>query len=90
MANRIVSIHAGIYGMEIYAIMVPSSGFSVAHSSIPETLDASADEGFTLGGAGLASTARLAPSGGRRAGLRSALACVDSAVSCSAYMSTKN
>ena len=26
MANRIVSVHAGIY-----AIMLPSSGFSVAH-----------------------------------------------------------
>ena len=32
MANRIVSVHAGIYGMGIYAIMLPSSGFSVAHS----------------------------------------------------------
>ena len=31
MANRIVSVHAGIYGMGIYAIMMPSSGFSVAH-----------------------------------------------------------
>ena len=31
MANRIVSVHAGIYGMGIYAIMLPSSGFSVAH-----------------------------------------------------------
>ena len=31
MANRIVSVHAGIYGMGIYAIMVPSSGFSDAH-----------------------------------------------------------
>ena len=31
MANRIVSVHAGIYEMEIYAIMLPSSGFSVAH-----------------------------------------------------------
>ena len=30
MANRIVSVHAGIYGMGIYAIMLPSSGFSVA------------------------------------------------------------
>ena len=27
----IVSVHAGIYGMGIYAIMLPSSGFSVAH-----------------------------------------------------------
>ena len=33
MANRIVSVHAGIYGMGIYAIMLPSSGFSVAHCS---------------------------------------------------------
>ena len=32
MANRIVSVHAEIYGMGIYAIMLPSSGFSVAHS----------------------------------------------------------
>ena len=31
MANRIVSVHAEIYGMGIYAIMLPSSGFSVAH-----------------------------------------------------------
>ena len=31
MANRIVSVHAGIYGMGIYAIMLPSSGFSVTH-----------------------------------------------------------
>ena len=31
MANRIVSVHAGIYGMGIYTIMLPSSGFSVAH-----------------------------------------------------------
>ena len=31
MANRIVSVHAGIYWMGIYAIMLPSSGFSVAH-----------------------------------------------------------
>ena len=31
MANRIVSVHAGIYGMGIYAIMLPSSGFLVAH-----------------------------------------------------------
>ena len=31
MANRIVSVHTGIYGMGIYAIMLPSSGFSVAH-----------------------------------------------------------
>ena len=28
MANGIVSVHAGIYGMGIYAIMLPSSGFS--------------------------------------------------------------
>ena len=32
MANRIVSAHAGIYGIGIYAIMLPSSRFSVAHS----------------------------------------------------------
>ena len=32
MANRIVSVPAGIYGMGIYAIMLPSSGFSVAHT----------------------------------------------------------
>ena len=31
MANRIVSVHAGICGIGIYAIMLPSSGFSVAH-----------------------------------------------------------
>ena len=31
MANRIVSVHAGIYGIGICAIMLPSSGFSVAH-----------------------------------------------------------
>ena len=31
MENRIVNVHAGIYGMGIYAIMLPSSGFSVAH-----------------------------------------------------------
>ena len=31
MTNRIVSVHAGIYGMGIYAIMPPSSGFSVAN-----------------------------------------------------------
>ena len=31
MANRIVRVHAGIYGMGIYAIMLPSSGLSVAH-----------------------------------------------------------
>ena len=33
MANRIISVHTGIYGMGIYAIMLPCSGFSVAHSS---------------------------------------------------------
>ena len=33
MANRIVSVHAGIYGLGIYAIMLPSGGFSVAHYS---------------------------------------------------------
>ena len=31
MANRIVSVHAGIYGIGMYAIMLPSSGFSVVH-----------------------------------------------------------
>ena len=31
MTNRIVSVHAGIYGMGIYATMLPSSGFSFAH-----------------------------------------------------------
>ena len=31
MANRIVSVHAGISGIGIYAIMLTSSGFSVAH-----------------------------------------------------------
>ena len=31
MANRIVSVHAETCGMGIYAIMLPSSGFSVAH-----------------------------------------------------------
>ena len=30
MANRIVSVHAWIYGMGIYAIMLPFSWFSVA------------------------------------------------------------
>ena len=30
----IVSVHAGIYGMRLYAIMLPSSGFSVAHWSV--------------------------------------------------------
>ena len=34
MANGIVSVHAGIYGIGIYAIMLPSSGFSVAHCNI--------------------------------------------------------
>ena len=34
MANRIVSVHAGICGIGIYAIMLPSSGFSVAHCAI--------------------------------------------------------
>ena len=32
MTNRIVSVHAGIYGIGIYAIMLPSSGLSVSHS----------------------------------------------------------
>ena len=31
MANRIVSVHAWIYGMGIYAIMLSSSEISVAH-----------------------------------------------------------
>ena len=31
MANGSVSVHAGIHGMGIYAIMLPPSGFSVAH-----------------------------------------------------------
>ena len=31
MANGIVSEHIGIYGMGIYAIMLPPGGFSVAH-----------------------------------------------------------
>ena len=31
MANGIVSVHVGIYGMGIYAIMLPPGGFSVAH-----------------------------------------------------------
>ena len=39
MANRIVSVHAGIYGMGIYAIMLPSSGFSVAHYAIACSLN---------------------------------------------------
>ena len=34
MANRIVSVHAGIYGIGIYAIMLPSGGFSVAHCDV--------------------------------------------------------
>ena len=29
MANGIVSVHAGIYGIWIYAIMLPSSGRSL-------------------------------------------------------------
>ena len=33
MANRIVSVHTGIYGMGIYAIMLPSSGFLVAYKA---------------------------------------------------------
>ena len=31
MANKIVSVHAGIYGIGINAIILPSGGFSVAH-----------------------------------------------------------
>ena len=34
MANRIVGVHAGIDVIGIYAIMLPSSGFSVAHSNM--------------------------------------------------------
>ena len=34
MVNRIVSVHAGICGIGIYAIMLPSSGFSVAHCAV--------------------------------------------------------
>ena len=34
MANRIVSVHAGMCGIGIYAIMLPSSGFSVAHRDV--------------------------------------------------------
>ena len=40
MANRIVSVHTGIYGMGIYAIMLPSSGFSVAHYQNHDGLNA--------------------------------------------------
>ena len=39
MANRIVSVHAGIYGRGIYAIMLPSSGFSVAHRPLKNCRD---------------------------------------------------
>ena len=42
MACRIVSAHAGNYGMGIYAIMLPSSGFSVAHF-IPQAQPVTAD-----------------------------------------------
>ena len=31
MPNQIVSVHAGIYAIGIYAIMLPFGGFSVAH-----------------------------------------------------------
>ena len=31
MANLIISVLAGSYAMRIHAIMLPSSGFSVAH-----------------------------------------------------------
>ena len=31
ISTWIVSVHSGAYGMGIYAIMLPSSGFSVAH-----------------------------------------------------------
>ena len=34
MANRIVSVQAGICGLGIYTIMLPSSGFSVAHKML--------------------------------------------------------
>ena len=30
-SNHKCRLHAGIYGMGVYAIMLPSSGFSVAH-----------------------------------------------------------
>ena len=39
MANRILSVHAGIYEMGIYAIMLPASGFSVAHCLIASSKD---------------------------------------------------
>ena len=38
MVNRIVSVHAGICGIRIYAIMLPSSVFSVAHTRNPITM----------------------------------------------------
>ena len=34
MLNRIVSVHARIYGIGIYAIMLPSSGLSPADDSL--------------------------------------------------------
>ena len=47
MANRIVSVHAGIYGMGIYAIMLPSSGFSVAHCCMHTTSDSTRRSRYT-------------------------------------------
>ena len=41
MANQIVSVHAGISGMGIYAIMLPSGVFSVAHSWLAVCLSVS-------------------------------------------------
>ena len=43
MANRIVSLHAGIYGIGIYAITLPSSGFSVAHLMLTNQIDTKAE-----------------------------------------------
>ena len=34
MANRIVRVHAVIYGIAIYVIMLPSSGFLVTHCKL--------------------------------------------------------
>ena len=44
MANRIISVHAGIYGMGIYAIMLPSRGFSVTHYTATLTSDGHVSE----------------------------------------------
>ena len=43
MANRIVSLHAGIYGIGIYAITLLSSGFSVAHLMLTNQIDTKAE-----------------------------------------------